>query len=210
MAGDHRVHVNWTPKLDALLGKMPDVSVARIVGFSVNAPRDRRLKLRIPSYRSTRGPKVMACHNCDKPMRRKPRDLVRSKHLFCSILCAAQAQKTRDSEVLRYGKGWKALRAKIRKRDKVCRCCGKTPKVNGSALHVHHLIPFRVGGKNRPTNLVALCERCHHKIEALTSKALNLIQVGVALEGSWLTVRLGRTALVQECVLGVDNLTRTG
>ena len=63
-----------------------------------------------------------------------------------------------------------------------------TPKENGAALHVHHLKPYRFGGTNRPANLVALCDPCHHRIEATTTQVLESIQIAVILEGSSLTI----------------------
>jgi hypothetical protein len=54
-------------------------------------------------------------------------------------------------------------------RDKVdtdrCYFC---PRKTG--IEVHHIVPDRFNGTDRRENLVALCERCHKKIEALYDK----------------------------------------
>jgi 5-methylcytosine-specific restriction endonuclease McrA len=211
MAADHRAHVNWTPELDALLGTMSDDNVAKIIGFTSNPVRDRRKKLGIPTYRSTRGEIDLACATCGRAIRRKSRDRRRSKRLFCSKACANSAQKKRDSEALRYGPGWKKLRREIRARDRVCRVCAKTPAQNGSALHVHHIKPFRIGGTNHPDNLVALCETCHHLIEAATTQALDSIPIDVSLEGSLLTICLaGQVVSQRSCAPGASGQTEPG
>lgn len=37
----------------------------------------------------------------------------------------------------------------------LCRCCGF------KASQVHHVIPLIFGGEDNPTNMIALCDRCH-------------------------------------------------
>lgn len=63
--------------------------------------------------------------------------------------------------VTRYGSEWPRLIHEVRTRDKVCQQCGKTPAQNKRALDVHHIVPFRLGGPNDLSNLVALCRSCH-------------------------------------------------
>lgn len=202
--------VNWTPEMEALLGTMSDAKLGELRGITELPVSRRRRQLGIPSYRSGRGPVAVICANCGKATPRKQKAQRRSKRLFCSRTCADAGQKRRDSIALRYGPGWKNRRAEIRQRDQGCRSCGKTPEANGSALHVHHLLPFRYGGTNRPENLVALCDSCHHTIEAATDRALASIRVGVSLAGSTLTVRLADEVLWRGSALGVDSLTATG
>jgi hypothetical protein len=140
-----------------------------------------------------------------------PGDSAQEQRLFCSKACANSAQKKRDSEALRYGPGWKKLRREIRARDRVCRVCAKTPAQNGSALHVHHIKPFRIGGTNHPDNLVALCETCHHLIEAATTQALDSIPIDVSLEGSLLTICLaGQVVSQRSCAPGASGQTEPG
>lgn len=64
-----------------------------------------------------------------------------------------------------YGPRWKETKELIRRRDGVCRFCGKTPRQNGRALDVHHLNPFRFSGDNSLENLIALCRSCHMRAD---------------------------------------------
>jgi len=183
-----RTFIVWTPSMDALLGTMPDRTIGMKFGFSELPAMRRRKELTIPSFRSTKGPVSILCATCGIQMERKLRDTRRSQTLFCSTQCAAAGQKRRDSDMLRYGTGWRNRRAEVLARDKVCRSCGKTPAENGRELHVHHLKPFRFRGTNHPSNLVALCDSCHHKIEAITEQTLSSISIDVSLVGSSLTI----------------------
>jgi hypothetical protein len=173
--------------MDALLGTMPDAAVGARLGISEDSTRRRRGRLGLPTFRAVSlSPIEMPCANCGETMTRPRKAGRRSKKLFCSRTCADAGQKRRDSETLRYGPGWKNTRARIRARDTVCRACGRPP--TEEALHVHHLRPFRVGGTNLPTNLVGLCDSCHHTIEAVTTATLDSIPIAVTLDGSTLTI----------------------
>ena len=202
--------IAWTPDMDALLGTMPDAAVGRLLETREGNIRRRRVRLGIPAFRLTLAPVSMSCANCGGMIHRKARDLRRSKRLFCSVTCAAAGQKRRDSDMLRYGPGWKNTRAKIRARDATCRACGKTPEANGSALHVHHLRPFRAGGTNLPANLVGLCDSCHHTIEAVTTSTLDSIPVGVSLDGSTLTITVDGVIRWHGSVAGAASRTGDG
>lgn len=65
---------------------------------------------------------------------------------------------------------WMRIAESIRERDKVCRRCGKTPKQNGRALDVHHIVPYRISFDNSPSNLAALCRSCHKKADHTANK----------------------------------------
>jgi 5-methylcytosine-specific restriction endonuclease McrA len=179
----------WTAEMDALLGTMSDMAIGKRFGFSELPAARRRKILGIPSYRSKQVVHL-PCATCGEPIRRRRRDHLRSKKLYCSKTCAASGQKRRDTDMLRYGPGWKNVRAQVRRRDKVCRSCGKTPEQNGHALHVHHLKPFRFGGTNSLKNLVALCEECHHRIEKVTDQVLASIMIDVRLVKSSLIIKV--------------------
>jgi hypothetical protein len=75
-----------------------------------------------------------------------------------------RSQRLQDQGERSYGPGWPKIRAAMRARDKVCQQCGKTPKDNGQALSVHHIVAFRVSHNNDPSNLVSLCQTCHNRI----------------------------------------------
>lgn len=202
--------IAWSPEMDILVGTDSDAKVGAVLGIREDRVRYRRRKLGRPTYRSTRGPVSVECANCGKPTPRKQKAQRRSRRLYCGTECAAAGQKTRDSDVLRYGPGWKALRESIRERDKTCRVCGKTPEENGEALQVNHLVPFRFGGTNRPENLVALCESCHHRVDAIVASALAAILIEVRLVGSSLTVAVEGETRWRGSALGAPSLIETG
>jgi|SRR5215210_1293369 len=202
--------IAWTSEMDALIGSASDAKVGVLLGLPEDRIRYRRRKLGLPTYRSSRAAISVPCANCGKTTPRKRRDHKRSSRLFCSRTCADAGQKRRDSETLRYGPGWKNRRAEVRQRDKVCRACSETPEQNGNALHVHHLVPFRYGGTNRPENLVALCDSCHHTIEAVTDQVLASIQIAVIFDGSTLTVTVDGSQRWRASALGAACPTPIG
>jgi hypothetical protein len=61
------------------------------------------------------------------------------------------------------GKKWAALRKYCEQRDGGKRCVNYNDDCYG-ALHLHHKIPVKDGGTNRPSNLVWICHT-HHCIE---------------------------------------------
>lgn len=95
---------------------------------------------------------------------------------FCSLSCSRSSYnrkhfrgsdnpRWKGGRALSYGSGWKAIKSKVRARDRVCRSCGKTSEENGRALDVHQLVPFRFSGDNSMENLVALCRSCHMRAD---------------------------------------------
>ena len=58
--------------------------------------------------------------------------------------------------------GWKATRARILRRDPVCRACRKAP-----AAEVHHADP----GREDDDALLGLCHDCHARITAANAIA---------------------------------------
>lgn len=55
---------------------------------------------------------------------------------------------------------WKKIREKALERDRYS--CAKCKE--RKFLHIHHLVPRSKGGKDEPSNLVTLCEKCHSAI----------------------------------------------
>jgi len=191
----------WTSEWVSLIGTMSDAELGKKMEFTEGTIREKRLSLGIPSYRSTCHVEI-PCGTCGTGIRRKKKDFKRARVLYCNHKCSSEGQRRRDSNLLRYGPGWKNRRAEIRKRDLVCRACSKTPEMNGAALQIHHLKPYRFRGSNQPSNLVALCESCHHMIEAVTTQVLDSIQIDIALDGLNLTIKVGDQIRWQGSVLG--------
>ena len=61
----------------------------------------------------------------------------------------------------------KKLRMEVLKRDRVrCLICGRSPANNVDVeLHLHHVIPWGVGGLTEEINLVTLCHTCHSGLD---------------------------------------------
>ena len=59
------------------------------------------------------------------------------------------------------------LRGQVLKRDSYrCAICGRRPRDHiDLELHVHHVIPWRMGGPTTESNLVTLCGSCHKGME---------------------------------------------
>lgn len=73
-----------------------------------------------------------------------------------------------------YGASWEKQQRAARRRDgNECQLCGLPRKSARRNLDVHHIRPFRFFGvsshreANDLTNLVTLCEGCHHSVEPL-------------------------------------------
>ena len=178
----------FNDQIKAMLGTMTDKALAEMVGVQENRVMIWRHRYNVPTYRSTTlAPKVTSCAMCNKEVTKKAKDFRRSENLFCSHDCSSQFQKKRDMEMLRYGKGWKQIREKVRKRDKVCQVCLKTEDMG---LEVHHLVPYRFGGKNTMDNLIALCRSCHHKVEARNNKLLSQIKITAKIENGLVTMSI--------------------
>jgi len=57
---------------------------------------------------------------------------------------------------------WKLLSTQVKQRDNyTCCICGDKEH----RLNVHHIIPYKVGGKDDMDNLMTLCIKCHTKKE---------------------------------------------
>jgi len=116
---------------------------------------------------------ILECETCGKVLVRSPCHL-EHKHHFCCRQCfgiwrrqftGEQAlhwkggyNKT-ERERIRSRKAWKELRKTVLESfSKACAVCGKT-----GTLHLHHIRPWRLGGKDEISNLVPLCPKCHSK-----------------------------------------------
>ncbi len=90
-----------------------------------------------------------------------------SQTCFLSHVAGPENPNWKGGPEFYYGPEWPRVARFIRRRDKVCQECGKSPKENRRALDVHHIIPFREFPSyleaNYPENLKALCSQCHWK-----------------------------------------------
>lgn len=58
---------------------------------------------------------------------------------------------------------WQRIRRQVLAKFPVCSICG-----SDKTRSVHHIIPYRISQDDGLDNLVALCKRCHSKIERIT------------------------------------------
>jgi 5-methylcytosine-specific restriction endonuclease McrA len=65
-----------------------------------------------------------------------------------------------------YGRRWQVIRRAFLQRRPICEMCG------GPATEVHHIQPLAAGGGCEDDNLMALCKRCHNRIEGRGAKIL--------------------------------------
>ena len=61
-----------------------------------------------------------------------------------------------------------------------CAFCGMTEKEHeeerGRSLDIHHIIPRRADGSNKPENLISVCISCHKTLESTQADALERIE----------------------------------
>ncbi|MGM0952259.1 MAG: HNH endonuclease [Pseudomonadota bacterium] len=72
----------------------------------------------------------------------------------------------------------KKLRMDVINRDEYrCRICGRSPaNYVDVELHVHHIIPWGIGGITEKENLITLCKTCHDGLEPHYSPQLSELQ----------------------------------
>lgn len=72
----------------------------------------------------------------------------------------------------------KKLRMSVIQRDEFrCRVCGRSPSNYVDVeLHVHHIIPWGIGGVTEEKNLITICKTCHDGIEPHYLPTLSTLQ----------------------------------
>lgn len=64
--------------------------------------------------------------------------------------------------------------------DRRCQFCGVTEEQHkderGRSLDVHHIIPRRAGGSDRPENLLPVCVECHRTLESTQGDAIERLR----------------------------------
>lgn len=64
------------------------------------------------------------------------------------------------------GKGWHTIKRLVRERAKnLCEVCGTGQNFSGWKLDVHHVIPYRLNGVSSIDNCIAVCRKCHIKLD---------------------------------------------
>lgn len=117
--------------------------------------------------------KLIACDLCGVEISRSPSNI--KTHNFCSRKCRGLWSRRFTGEMAFAWKGgynkdertlvrgriyWKNLRKEIIEHfSKACAECG----IIHPYLHLHHITPVRLGGKDVAENLIPLCPQCHSK-----------------------------------------------
>jgi len=104
-----------------------------------------------------------------------------------AVLERLRAEGAWSNDANDYGPDWPRVRRAVLARDgHACRVCG-TSAASGTALHVHHRVPFRSfarpGEANRVENLVTLCPPCHQRAESEVRVRSGLAAVAHVLRG---------------------------
>ena len=117
------------------------------------------------------------CEQCGQPFSVQP---ALADKRFCSAECwwawssehftGQNNPNWRGGPVGYYGSNWSRQTRRARKRDVTCQICGTPENVNGIALDVHHIGPFREFDgdwkkANRLSNLICLCRSCHASVD---------------------------------------------
>ena len=138
-------------------------------------------------HESLRSQDSFTCHQCGKIYKKRKSYKAKGNRKFCSADCSIEFHKSvnhpnyknghKCSPIVWYGKEWKKTAENIRKRDVVCKRCGKSKEENKRKLDVHHIIPYAAFGPYRQneahneSNLIALCRSCHSAIEGTAKEA---------------------------------------
>ncbi len=109
-------------------------------------------------------PVFRICGVCGKQFRTKHRDAI-----CCSNKCrTARYFKRHGKDMGR--EAWESLREFVLERDNyTCQDCGVFMMDIG--LNAHHIKPLALGGANEDTNLITLCNKCHHKRHSALAKS---------------------------------------
>jgi hypothetical protein len=104
---------------------------------------------------------TVGCAGCGVPVK-KAESLIkrRNNRVYCPACIPINLRKGRKGFYVGYPKQFSAsLRNKIRTRENFCcKVCGRSQELVGT-LHVHHIDYTK--SNNDPSNLVALCVKCH-------------------------------------------------
>lgn len=108
------------------------------------------------------------CKHCREPFTVLER--YNNNREFCSNTCRMKGSSPSLQEKAEDG-DWGASTAFIRRRDdETCQVCGREQRTIEGTLNVHHIVPRSKGGPDVPSNLVALCQDCHHDVHRAYSE----------------------------------------
>jgi hypothetical protein len=135
----------------------------------------------LSEYRHTAGYALVQCPHCSKTFSKSRYAVQSTQHTIC-LQChrAMRAGPThhcyKDGSGHRpYGPRWNAISANIRERDNH-RCqfpdCAVTEYDIGTAIPVHHIVPFETSHDNSSKNLICLCPHHHGWADHVLSESI--------------------------------------
>jgi endogenous inhibitor of DNA gyrase (YacG/DUF329 family) len=134
---------------------------------------------------------IKSCATCGESVRVSAHNAKRWDKAFCDHECYSVWKSAniagenhpnwRGGFGRYYGPNWPAQRRKALERDGYrCQVCNRMKGQEGTILHIHHIIPFRVFGyaidendnylqANTLENLITCCQWCHSSLEPRTA-----------------------------------------
>lgn len=140
--------------------------IEEIIGFKASSIRDRNdREWRLP-YREIQAKKKLVertCKTCGIIFYVRQSKLKHDACDYCSKKCShiGAIKPNKINEPIFRGYRWPYLSQEIRKKIPFCLRCGSTK----NRLIVHHILPWRLGGRNNRSNLLVLCDSCHKQVE---------------------------------------------
>jgi 5-methylcytosine-specific restriction endonuclease McrA len=111
----------------------------------------------------------MKCKRCEK-------ELTGQQTSYCGWYCSKlhlkslyrkrQAKKIKEyNRLYRKNNYAKNLRQKHIEQNSKCEKCERTTR-----LEIHHIKPLSLGGENKPSNLITLCQKHHREFEVFSQQ----------------------------------------
>jgi len=145
--------------------------------------------------KSKNGKTKVNCNVCNDTVEYYNHRIKKQENFYCSQECRSKQLSDnwkgknnpnyKDGVYDNFGSNWKKAQRQVRNRARgMCEGCGKSKKLNGRKLDIHHIIPryyfiesekHCVEDSNKMNNLVALCQSCHAKEEPVCRNVLENI-----------------------------------
>lgn len=85
-------------------------------------------------------------------------DMTDTRKRYCSPSCRYKSRYKRRSAMNSLSTDWKH-EVIVSLFNYECQICGISKK-----LHIHHIIPVSIGGRNHISNITVLCSKCHRNL----------------------------------------------
>lgn len=140
--------------------------IGEAIGFKAASISDRNIREWKLPYREIQTQKKLVqrlCKTCGNVFYVRHSKLNHDACDYCSKKCShlGAIKPNKINEPIFRGYRWSYLSLQVRKEMPFCLRCGSTKK----RLIVHHILPWRLGGRSNRSNLLVLCDSCHKKIE---------------------------------------------